>query len=231
MTSELDRLRQTYAERNADPGLRERYRLVNPGHLFLVQERERALLDLLRRYHRADRLDRSRILDVGCGSGGLLADLVRYGARPSNLAGIDLMADDIAQARLTLPAAALHCGDASHLDWPSGHFDLVVQLTVFSSIRSATMRQAVAGEMRRVVKPDGLIISYDLRWPSPNNAAVAPIDRDQLRRLFPDCRLEARAVTLAPPLSRLIAPRAWWLANLLATIPALRSHLLAALRP
>ena len=44
-------------------------------------------------------LSRLRIVDVGCGSGGFLRQLISWGARPANLAGNEYQEDRIAQAR------------------------------------------------------------------------------------------------------------------------------------
>lgn len=229
--AETARIRRAYAARDDDQRLRARYRFTNPGHLFMLQERERRLLALLARHGLAERLGGLRILDVGCGTGGLLLDLLRYGARPEGLAGVDLVPEYIAAARDRLPQADLQCVSATALPFPDGAFDLVCQIVMLSTVLDPALRRAVAAEMARVVRPDGLIVSYDLRWNSPGNPGVRAVGRAELARLFPTCTVAAQPITLAPPLARRLAPRAWLLAALLERVPLLRSHLLAAIRP
>src|SRR5580658_2704431 len=65
------------------------------------------------------------IADVGCGNGQWLLEFLQWGAVPANLHGIDLIAERIAYARERLPGADLRWGDAGHLPWRDGSFDLV----------------------------------------------------------------------------------------------------------
>jgi SAM-dependent methyltransferase len=197
----------------------------------MIQGRERRLLALLARHGMAERLGGARVLDVGCGSGGLLVDMLRYGARADYLAGVDLMPERIEQARGRLPAADLRCASAAELPFADGSFELVCQVLVFSSLLDPATARRVAAEMRRVVRPDGLIVWYDLRRNNPRNPKVRGVGRAEVAALFPGCAVESEAVTLAAPLARLLAPRAWPLAEALEWLPPLRTHLLAAIRP
>ena len=96
--NELDRIRAEYARRQRDPRLHGRYTLFNRGNLFTVQERERMLLAFLRRMD-LEILGELDVLDVGCGAGGWLGDLLRYGASAARLHGCDLLPDRLNQAR------------------------------------------------------------------------------------------------------------------------------------
>lgn len=180
-----------------------------------------ALLDQV--YH--GRSDLS-ILDAGCGTGGNALFLRRYGT----VVGIDLAAAATELGGQRLPGV-LARGSVLALPFADASFDLVCQMTVLSTILDAELRRRVAAEMRRVVRPDGLIISYDLRRGSPGNRGVRPLARAELTALFPACRLHIQSLTLAPPLARLVVPRSWLLAELLSRLPPLRTHLLAAIRP
>ena len=68
------------------------------------------------------------------------------------------------------------------------------------------MKQAIAREMLRVLKPQGSILWYDFFMDNPRNSNVRGIGRRELASLFPDCRIWLRRVTLAPPLARRIVP-------------------------
>ena len=231
VTDETERVRREYLRRDRSLHLLERYRLMNRSQLFLVQHRERQMVALLARHGFDGRIGHARVLDVGCGAGGTLIDLLRYGARADYLAGIDIVPERVEQARARLPLADLTCGSAERLPYADHAFDLVCQFTMLTTVLDTTVRQRIAAEMRRVVRPDGLILWHDLLWRSPGNPSVRAINPAEIRALFPDCRIDARRATLAPPLARLTAPRAWLLAEALATVPLLRSHLLAAIRP
>jgi SAM-dependent methyltransferase len=224
--AEEARVREAYARRR--PG--DRYAFSNPAHLFMMQEREAATLALLGRQGLLP-LGDSDILEVGCGGGQWLLDLVRWGAQPDRLHGIDLLPERIAQARrVCAPAVALSLGGATALPYGDGSFDLVLQATMFSSILDPAVRRAMALELLRVLRPAGAVLWYDLRVNNPSNPDVRGVDRDEIAGLFPGCGVALTRVTLAPPVTRLVAGHAAWLARALAVAPFLRTHWLGVLR-
>jgi SAM-dependent methyltransferase len=220
-------IRRAYARRT-ELGLDARYTPWDVGSLFRYQERERAILKLLDR-HGFKPLNGVRILDVGCGGGGTLRDLITYGASPDNLAGVDLLGERIAQARHLAPHLDFRIASAADLPFENDSFDLALAFTIFSSIKDAVVRKAVADEILRVVRPGGALLWYDF-WTNPVNADVEALGLGEVRRLFGQEPLEAQRVTLAPPLARLLAPRSWLACELLRKIPLLRTHWLALVR-
>jgi hypothetical protein len=54
----------------------DRYSWFNPGHVVLVQERERRLLGLLKRYGH-ESLQEKKIAEIGCGTGYWLREFIR----------------------------------------------------------------------------------------------------------------------------------------------------------
>src|SRR5256885_5994354 len=109
IASEEDRLKQAYARRIADP----RYSWFSRGNLWMVQRRERDVLDALRR-NGVDDLSNTVVLDLGCGSGQWLGDLIKWGASANNLIGVDLLPDRIARAKSRLPEqVTLHAASAT----------------------------------------------------------------------------------------------------------------------
>ena len=52
-----------------------------------------------------DDLSRLRLLEVGCGAGGNLLELLRLGFAPAHLSGIELLPERLALARDVLPEA------------------------------------------------------------------------------------------------------------------------------
>jgi SAM-dependent methyltransferase len=142
--TEEARIRAVYARREEDDA---RYSWFSPGYQFEVQERERRLLALLRRYD-CGNLESKKILEVGCGGGQWLRDFIKWGARPENVTGIDLLADRVSKARrLCSPAVRIECASAAELPFSNGTFDLVLQATVFTSILDPDLKRRVAVEM------------------------------------------------------------------------------------
>ncbi len=176
-------------------------------------------------------LTESSIADIGCGNGQWLLEFLQWGAVAANLHGIDLLGERIACARQRLPGVDLRCGDARKLPWRDGSIDLVTQFTVFSSILDTQVRNEVAAEMLRVLRPGGRILWYDCRYSNPRRAAVRGLSRDDIRKLFPSCSIQFAATTLAPPLSRTIARRSWALAAALESLRFTCTHLAAVIAP
>ncbi len=217
------RIRAAYAKRQKDDA---RYSYFSMGNLFLMQEREQRLLTLLKRNDLAP-LHTKKILEVGCGTGYWLREFIKWGARPENITGIDLLVDRVAEARYLCPEAVrIVYGNAVELAFPDATFDLVVQSTVFTSVLDAMMKQQMASEMLRVVKDDGFILWYDYHVHNPWNPDVRGIKRREISQLFPGCRIKLQRLTLVPPLVRLLAPYSWLACYGLGKIPWLCTHYL-----
>jgi ubiquinone/menaquinone biosynthesis C-methylase UbiE len=220
------RIRTAYVKRHGDL----RYSWFNPGHLFMVQERERQLLAILGR-HAFVPLNTKKILEVGCGTGDWLREFVKWGARPEHIVGIDLLSDRVAEAKRLCPETVeIKCGSAAALSFPDKTFDLVLQSTVFTSILDFEMKRQIASEMLRVVKEDGLILWYDYHANNPRNPDVRGVKKQEIHQLFIGHRITLRRITLAPPLARLIAPHSWLACYLLERVPLLCTHYLGVIQ-
>jgi SAM-dependent methyltransferase len=199
--AEEDRIREAYARRR-DRITDDRYSLFLRGNTARLQEIDRHVLRLLSRYGRAG-LHAQTILEVGCGNGYWLRKFVEWGANPAALYGIDLLEARIAEAaQLTAPGVNLFTGSARDLNFADATFDLVCQFMMFSSILDTGLRRRIAAEMMRVLKPDGMILWYDLRLNNPRNRDVSGLRRAELRSMFPDCRIELTRTTFLPPVAR-----------------------------
>ncbi len=227
--SETELVRQRYRRREQmiPAG---RYSHFNPGSLFLYQQRERDLLNLLKR-EGLSHLSGLKVLDLGCGHGMWLCDLVRYGARPADLAGTDIIGERLESARALSPNMLLALADGAGLPFRAGSFDLVLQATVMTSVLDPEVRRRMAREMLRVLKPGGAVIWYDFRYDNPWNRDVNGIRIGTIRELFPACRIAMRTTTLLPPLARALAPAGRWWCELLSLLPPFRTHYIGTIRP
>jgi len=169
-------------------------------------------------------------LEVGCGTGGWLGTLLHWGVRPSDLHGVDLSASRLEEAQAKFPGADLYVADGCALPWGGNAFRLVIVSVVFTSILDSVVRKQMAGEIERVLAPDGVLLWYDFAFNNPRNRNVRKVTQQELRQLFPNLRGKIARVTLAPPVARAIARRSWGLAQTLSRVPWLRTHLLAVLR-
>jgi ubiquinone/menaquinone biosynthesis C-methylase UbiE len=226
-SAEEARIRQAYARRAISA---QRYTWFDAGHLFMVQQLERCLLRVLRRHDMAP-LQSKKILEIGCGSGHWLREFVKWGASPENLAGVDLLAERVNQARRLSPAGmAFQSANAARLGFADRTFDIVLQATVFTSIRDFAVKRQVAAEMLRVLKQRGIVLWYDFHVDNPRNRDVRGIKREEIERLFPGCRISLEKIILAPPVLRRLAPYTWLGCYLLSAIPWLCTHYLGTIK-
>jgi ubiquinone/menaquinone biosynthesis C-methylase UbiE len=229
MINDLDRLRAEYAEREQRFKDTDIYSVFNPSNLFMVQQRQRETLRLLRQ-EGYSRLEQKRILEMGCGCGGILTEFLAFGATPQNLFGVDLLRARLFQPQQRLPGSHFSNADGQALPFASGLFDLVMQYTALSSLLDFDLRQKICQDMLRVLKPSGLILWYDF-WLNPTNPQTHGIRPAEIKRLFPHCHYEFRRTTLAPPITRKLAHISWGLCLFLEGLKIFNTHYLVAIRP
>lgn len=169
-------------------------------------------------------LSSATFLDVGCGSGGLIRQLISWGADPANLIGTEFQQDRLEYARRhTAEGVQWHLGGLDIV--ATGSIDLVSAETVFSSVLDVELRRDLATEMWRIVKPGGYCMVYDFRYDNPNNPNVSKVTPSELRRYWPSDEIRYRTLLLAPPIARRlthIPPLATELLTVMLSV--LRSH-------
>jgi SAM-dependent methyltransferase len=228
---ESKRIREAYERYARDPSELQKRDTSNPGLRYLTGEWHSRLA--LRLRERSLLGPEARVLDIGCGAGGLLAWLVHSGARESNCVGVDLMPERVDQAREGLPGATFICADAVDRPWGQGRFDVVVLSMVLSSVLDGQQSRRIAGHAGAAVAAGGVAVVYDTRYPSPLNRHVRAVDRREIAMLFPGFRLDAETITVIPPvaraLGRLSASAAKRIYPQLARVPLLHARNLCLL--
>jgi ubiquinone/menaquinone biosynthesis C-methylase UbiE len=104
----------------------------------------------------------ARLLDIGCGTGEFLREVKRNHPRLA-VAGLDFSAPYLAVARRRLSdwsRVSLVAAAAEAMPFPAASFDAVSCVYLFHELPAA-VRRAVAGEICRVLKPDGTLILVD----------------------------------------------------------------------
>lgn len=220
--AEQDRIEEVYRRWHGGAAL-DRYAWHRPEILQQVAARSRVLSALLTDTVGGD-LSRLRILDVGCGTGGFLRQLIDWGADPARLTGLELQQDRLESARrVTAGGVQWRLGSLDTIGLRG--FDLVSAQTVFSSILEPALRRELADQMWRTLRPGGWCLVFDFRYDNPRNRNVRKLTRAELDGFWPGARSRYRSLMLAPPIHRLLARGPWMLSDLLAAVaPPLRSH-------
>jgi len=156
-----ERKSQSQAEREYIPGMGKHFLLPLydlAHHLFGLQpiHREMGALAGLRDGH--------EMLDVGCGTGNLLRTTGRR--YPGvGLTGLDPDPKALARARRKTRRAGLEVrldrGFAQELPYPDGSFDRVFSSLMLHHL-DTTSKNDLLGEVRRVLRPDGLLVLADV---------------------------------------------------------------------
>lgn len=227
--NDLDRMRNEYEYRKHRFADKDTYSWFNRANLFMLQQRERNILSALAQNGITD-LSTLSILEMGCGAGGVLTEFLNFGASPKNFYGVDLLEDRLVFAKQKLPASHFVNADGQRIPLPSQSFDIVMQYTAFSSVLDETIKREIAKDMLRVVKPNGIILWYDF-WLNPTNPHTRGIRPKEIRALFPNCKIELRKITLAPPIARRVVPISWGLALFLESFKIFNSHYFGIISP
>ena len=96
-----------------------------------------------------------KVLDLGCGNGRLL-DLL--GEKGIDYIGVDNAENLIEIARKRYPGADFRVASAFKLPFPEDYFDKVYSIAVLHHIPSQELRSEFLKEVKRVLKPGGLLI-------------------------------------------------------------------------
>ena len=130
-------------------------------------------------FEQAGLADAQGVLEVGCGTGAILHELVT----PASLHGLDINPSSLKECRVHAPKALLVEGNALSLPYPNESFDIVYCHFLLLWVRDPL--QALL-EMKRVTRPKGHILAfaepdYSQRVDQPNE--LLPLGRWQTESL------------------------------------------------
>jgi ubiquinone/menaquinone biosynthesis C-methylase UbiE len=219
--SEIERLRDVYSSYETSELKQRQWSAGNAGNRRMKLER----MELVREYllSFAPLATRSCI-DIGCGRGNIIEDLLQLGVERSRLVGIDLHTVRIKDAMQRFPGIGAAVANAEYLPYKTGSFEIVTMFTVLSSVLNYRMRTAICREIDRILKPGGALIVYDFRYDNPSNRNVTGIKANSITSLFPGYSRRLRTITLLPPLARRLGPLTGVMYPLLSLVPFLRTH-------
>jgi ubiquinone/menaquinone biosynthesis C-methylase UbiE len=225
---EVERLEAVYRSYVEEDRAARRWGTENRGNRAIMEERRRVMGELLGAAGLLPLGDR-HVLEVGCGTGHVLAGLTELGARSDRLVGVDLIDFRLAEARRAFPEITFERANAERLGFAHSSFDLLLLFVVLSSILDPTMRENVARECARVLRPGGAVLWYDFRYDNPQNRHVRGVPLREVRRLFPGFDVTARGLTVIPQVARRLGRLTGTAYPLLARIPPLRTYWMALL--
>jgi len=139
--------------------LTDLYNPLNPSVYMAKQERERALIRLITEAGLTP-VNNKRVLEVGCGSGSNILQLIELGFNPELIVANELLEERVQIARKRLPPdVQIIQGDASELKLAPNFFDIVLQSTVFTSLLDVSFQQKLANKIWELTKPGGAELS------------------------------------------------------------------------
>ncbi|MCD7746411.1 MAG: class I SAM-dependent methyltransferase [Lachnospiraceae bacterium] len=99
------------------------------------------------------------IVDIGCGYGRTLDELYQNGYH--NLIGIDFSKGMIDRGREQFPYLDLRVKETGQIDLPDESADAVILFAVLTCIRTNEEQAQLLGEIRRILKPHGILYVND----------------------------------------------------------------------
>ena len=122
-----------------------------------------------------------KVLDVACGTGDMVVELLRTRHAASlQVTGVDLSKEMMAIAKRKAPQAEYRLADVERLPFGVASFDAV---TCAFGVRNFVHLEQGLHEMLRVLKPGGRMVILELA--TPDSALVRPLYNIYTRRIIP----------------------------------------------
>jgi ubiquinone/menaquinone biosynthesis C-methylase UbiE len=222
--SNADRLDETYQRYARSRRRQRRWAADNPGNLVIRNE----LVDNIWT-SASEQLRDGEVLDIGCGTGWLLALLADSGIETGRLHGVDLLERRVARTRSTLPDVDVRRADALRLPFCDGTFDVVFLINLLSSLPDRPSVHKALVEARRVVSPRGILLIYESRFPNPLNPATRLVKKQDLNAALGHDWGESR-LTVFPAFARRLGRLTALLYPLAAKVRPVLTHRLVVWR-
>lgn len=117
------------------------------------------------------------VLDVACGTGDMVLELLKQGA---DVTGVDLSEEMLAIAKRKVESGKWKVADAEQLPFGDASFDAV---TCAFGVRNFVHLEQGLNEMLRVLKPGGQLVVLELA--TPDSPLVKPFYNLYTRRIIP----------------------------------------------
>lgn len=117
------------------------------------------------------------VLDVACGTGDMVLELLKQGA---DVTGVDLSEEMLAIAKRKVESGKWKVADAEQLPFGDASFDAV---TCAFGVRNFVHLEQGLNEMLRVLKPGGQLVILELA--TPDTPLVKPFYNLYTRRIIP----------------------------------------------
>ena len=127
-------------------------RKINYGGYKYIENRWSKVIAKMVKHYKLK--DNSKILDIGCGKGFFLKDILNF--KPYKVFGLDISKYAIKNAHPDIKKNISY-GNATKLNWPKNYFDLVISLNTFHNLHNYDLHKALM-EMDRVGKNKYLVV-------------------------------------------------------------------------
>ena len=113
-----------------------------------------------------------KLLDIGCGSGGMIEYFITKGFQSANCYGVDLSVTRISKAKQQFPEVNFICGDALDQHFTTLQFDLITSFDLYSHF--ATAEQIILGlqNANKSLAENGTFFWYDIYSKDHFKAAI-----------------------------------------------------------
>ena len=118
-----------------------------------------------------------KVLDVACGTGDMVVELMKQGC---SVTGVDISEEMLAIAKGKVPSATCLVADAEHLTFEDESFDAV---TCAFGVRNFVHLEQGIREMLRVLKPGGRMVILELA--TPDSPLIRPFYNLYTRHIIP----------------------------------------------
>ena len=204
------------------------YNMATPSCCFSSFEKSKYVLKILSDNFGCDFISK-KYLEVGCGTGTNLCNLISWGVCPENLQGNDIFLPSLEQAKKRLPET-VKLKSGNFLDCKYGEkFDVIIFQTVLSSILDPDFQLECMRYAYDLLNNGGIVLLYDFVYDNPKNRDVKGISLKHLMQNLPWSECKFNSVTLAPPLSRRLE-KATFLMKILNAVKIFNTHRIGYLK-